>query len=155
MKETYAKLEQKGNLWCTFAELEIVVKDIESLIGFCIDYMPSSIEIIKPQEIIFKNTSMSSFLNDLQAKLHNLDMIVKKLRVEGDILKRNLNAALKNSIMIALAQKKLKKDDLSKITGIAKEEIESFLGNLEKENKIKKEEDIYYLVKDDKFKTSR
>jgi hypothetical protein len=146
MKEDYSEAQEQDNMFSTFVELEIVVKSVPKLIGFCFDYMPSSLEIVKPEQLSIKNTHLSGMLNDLQAKLHNIDMVAKKLKNENDFLKINFRTALKNSILIVLATKKSGTlDEISKLSGIVLKELEQFLEELIKEEKIKKEEDIYSL----------
>ena len=84
---TYAAEEIEG-LWSTFADLEVDFKSMDQLIGFCFDFMPSSIEIIEPMQFSIKCTDMANLLNDLLAKLHRYDMIVKNLNAENIILKK-------------------------------------------------------------------
>ena len=112
LNEKFAEPEKKENLWSTFVELEMVVKGIPNLIGFCFDYMPSSIEILKPEEFTLKNRDISNFMNDLQAKLHNIDMITKKLRVENEFLKRNMKKSFENSITLLLKLKEMDTKDI-------------------------------------------
>ena len=57
-----------------------------------------------------------------------------------------MNTAIKNIILISLATGSLDKERLSKATGIDGKELEIFLDNLIKENKISEEKGIYSLV---------
>src|SRR3989344_3666504 len=138
LNEDYSEIKEQGPLWSKFVELDLVVKGTKKLIGFCFEYMPSSIEVVKPE--------LSNFLNDLQARLHNVDMIVKQLKAENDFLKHNMNAILHNAILICLKVSKLSLEQLSQITGVDKKELEIFVEKLLKENKIKKENDLYCLA---------
>ncbi|MEM3127156.1 MAG: hypothetical protein QW331_03765, partial [Candidatus Woesearchaeota archaeon] len=70
LNQEIAPLEPKEEYFVTFAELEILCKDVPSLVGFCFDYMPSSIEIIEPEKINYDRHQLSSIINDLQARLH-------------------------------------------------------------------------------------
>ena len=63
------------------------------LFGFCFDFMPSSLEIVKPETLKFDATKMNNLLNDLAARLHYYDMIVKQLRVRNMILEKNASKA--------------------------------------------------------------
>src|SRR3989344_2801187 len=69
-----AQKQEKEELWSNFAELEIKTEKIENITSFCFDYMPSVIEILEPEHVTINDVQFSSFLNDLQAKLHNVDM---------------------------------------------------------------------------------
>ena len=153
LKEDFADAKQQEELWSIFVELEMVAKGIPKLIGFCFDYMPSSIEVIKPDELNLNSKETADFLNDLQARLHSMDMILKQQKSENDFLKRNMHNVFKNIILVALAQVKLKKEQISKITGIVEKELEIFLNKLIEEKIIKKEGDLYSLEKDGEPKT--
>ena len=146
LNEDYSEIKEQGKLWSKFVELDLVIKGTKKLISFCFEYMPSSIEVVKPEHLIMPNPELSNFLNDLQARLHNVDMIVKQLKAENDFLKHNMNAILHNAILICLKVSKLSLEQLSQITGVDKKELEIFIEKLLKENKIKKENELYSLA---------
>lgn len=146
LNEKFADSEKKEGLWTTFAELEIVVKGVSNLIGFCFDYMPSSIEMSKPEEFTLKNRDISSFINDLLAKLHNVDMVAKKLRIENEFLKRNMKKSFENSIAILLKLREMDIKEISEFSGIQEKDLLNFLNKLIEEKKIKKEDEMYSLV---------
>ncbi|MDP3766103.1 MAG: hypothetical protein Q8R04_06340 [Nanoarchaeota archaeon] len=146
LNEDYSEIKEQGKLWSKFVELDLVIKGTGKLISFCFEYMPSSIEVVKPDHLIMTNPELSNFLNDLQARLHNVDMIIKQLKAENDFLKYNMNAILHNAILICLKVSKLSMEQLSQITGVDKKELEAFVEKLLKENKIKKENDLYVLA---------
>lgn len=146
LNEDYSDIRDQGKLWSKFVELELVVKGTKKLIGFCFEYMPSSIEILKPEQFVMTNPELSNFLNDLQARLHNVDMVVKNLKTENGFLKHNMNAIIHNAIMICLKVSKLSLEQLSQVTGVNNNELEIFLEKLLRENKIKKENELYTLA---------
>ncbi|MBI2522784.1 hypothetical protein HYW19_00170 [Candidatus Woesearchaeota archaeon] len=147
MNADFSEAAEKNNLWAVFVELDMVVKGIPKLIGFCFDYMPSSIEITKPEEFIAKKSTVENFINDLQARLHSVDMIIKKQKNENTFLKKNLGKAASNLILLSLTSGGMDIERLSRVTGIAEKELETFLGQLVEEDKIKKEDGVYSLVK--------
>ena len=147
MNADFSEAEEKEKLFAVFVELDIVIKGMPKLIGFCFDYMPSSIEITKPEEFAVKKSTIENFINDLQARLHNVDMIVKKQKNENTFLKKNLGKAVSNTILLSLAAGDMGMENLSRATGIAEKELKVFLDELIKEDKIKKEDDMYSLVK--------
>ena len=146
LNEDYSEAKEQGKLWSKFVELDLVIKGTKKLIGFCFEYMPSSIEVLKPEHLIMTSHELSNFLNDLQARLHNVDMAVKQLKAENDFLKQNMNALIHNAIMICLKVSKLPLEQLSQITGVDRKELEIFIEKMLKENKIKKEDDLYSLA---------
>jgi len=146
LSEDYSDMQEQGKLWSKFVEIELVIKGTAKLMEFCFEYMPSSIEVLKPEHLIMTNPEISNFLNDLQARLHNVDMIVKQQKAENNFLKGNMNAIINNIIIICLKVNGLSLEQLSQITGIDQKELEIFVEKLLKENKIKKENDIYSLA---------
>ena len=146
LSEDYSEIKEQGELSSKFVELDLIIKGTYKLIGFCFEYMPSSLEVIKPEHLMLTNPELSNFLNDLQARLHNVDMIVKQLKAENDFLKHNMNAIIHNTIIICLKISKLSIEQISQVTGVEQKELEIFVEKLLKENKIKKENDLYCLV---------
>ena len=146
LNEEYSETKEHDKLWSKFVELDLVIKGTPKLISFCFEYMPSSMEVMKPEHLILTNHELASFLNDLQARLHSVDRIVKELRAENDFVKNNLHAVIHNIILICLKVSKLTLEQLSQVTGIEQKELEAYIEMLVKDNKIKKEEDLYTLV---------
>lgn len=139
------KKQDDSELWMVFAELEINTEKVDDLISFCFDYMPSLIEIIEPEKLSLGALEISNFLNDLQAKLHSVDMIAKQLKTENDILKHNTGSLLKNYITVLLGQQNLTSEQLSKLTGVNKDRLEDYLDNLIDEGRVDLKEGIYVL----------
>ena len=75
-------------MWSTFTEMEINFKEFKDLIAFCFDKMPSSIEIIEPENLQVKGKDFEDFLNDLMSKLHEYDAETKQLRLENLAFKK-------------------------------------------------------------------
>ena len=146
LNEDYSEIKEQGKLWGKFVELDLVIKGTKKLISFCFEYMPSSIEVVKPEHLIMTNPELSNFLNDLQARLHSVDMIVKQMKAENDFLRLNMNAIISNAVLITLKISSLSLEQLSKVTGIHQKELQTFLEKLIKDNKVKKENDVYSLA---------
>jgi hypothetical protein len=138
--------ENKG-VWSSFAELEVVVKGLRDLIAFCIDYMPASIEILKPEKFDFNDGVFTNFMNDILSKLHSVDMVAKQLGTENTFLKANMNKLIKNNLLVLIKFGANNIDKMVIATGIEKEGLKSFLKSLIEENKIKEEsEGVYSLI---------
>lgn len=130
-------------LWITFVELELLAKNIPTLVGFCFDYMPSSIEIIEPKELKLKEIELTNIMNDLQGKLHNLDMGAKQLSNENKFLKKNAYFLATNLIAILLKSGARNLKDLARLSGMSEKDMEEFLEKLIKQGFVKKEGDSY------------
>jgi hypothetical protein len=138
---------EKENLWTVFAELEIMFKDMISLTQFCFDFMPSSIEILAPEQIAFQNRELAIVLNNLQGKLHNLHAASKHLLNENVICKKNIQVILSNFVSILLLKSGKTLEQLSKPTGLPPDKTEILLETMIKQGRIKKEGDLYTLIK--------
>ena len=139
--------EHEGEMWSTFAEIEVLIENIPKLVGFCFDYMPSSVEIMEPEDFKLKGRDMASFINEMQAKLHNLGIVIKRLKNENLFLKKNSSNLLLNYLTILLVNKKRTLEELSKLTTISKEELKPFLDKLIETGKIKEEDGAYTFAK--------
>lgn len=86
-----AKVKKVKELWSTFAELELSFNNVSNLVGFCFDYMPSSIQIIEPKDLNIEQLALSNILNDLLAKLHQYSMFINNINAENVMLKKKLS----------------------------------------------------------------
>ena len=156
LNEEFAELQKQESqdLWATFTELEIKTDKPDYIIDFCFDYMPSVIEIIEPEQITLSETQLSVFFNDLQAKLHQVDMIAKQVKLENDMFKKNLGSLLHNYIKVLLGKSEsLTAQQLSKLTGVEIDQLADFLDKLIDNNIIDLRSGQYYLKeKEDQIK---
>jgi hypothetical protein len=132
-------------MFSMFVELEFWAKSINDITSFCFDYMPSSLEILEPQTLHHKAHDFSGFLNDLQAKLHTLDMIVKKVRQENKILSSNIDNVFRNFMSYVLFGDAKTAEELATIVGIPVHNMEAILQKLESAGHLKKENNKYKL----------
>ncbi|HLD73108.1 MAG TPA: hypothetical protein VJA23_06010 [Candidatus Nanoarchaeia archaeon] len=149
-KEKYAPIQkqEKQELWSNFAELEIKTGKVEHLTSFCFEYMPSMIEVLEPEEISWTEQEFSVFLNDLQSRLHQIDLIAKQVKAENDQLKRNQASLLRNYIVVLLSHNNLTSEQLSQLMGVNKDKLEDYLDLLIDEGKIGLKEKIYFIKKE-------
>ncbi len=145
LKEEYVEAKPQGELFSTFVELELKATNISHLAWFCFDYMPSSIEIVEPSELIYKTTDLTDFLNDLQGKLHKLDLLLKNLSAENKVVKQNGLILTKNSIMLTLKDGSKPLNEISKLIGMPEEHVKKFVNVMVKENRLKETEGKYSL----------
>jgi len=79
---------ENSKIFSGFIEQEILVKTLSDIIGMVLDHMPSSIEILEPENISENTDDLNPLLNDLIASVHNYDMLLKRLKAETVILKK-------------------------------------------------------------------
>jgi len=85
------KPKERKKIWLTLAEIEANFKDIASLTTFCFNYLPTSLEILEPENIRFEGHEFTAFVNDLIAKLNIYDDNLKKLIIQNKLLMKKLN----------------------------------------------------------------
>ena len=141
-KEVHEAKEQKDGIFSAFAEIEMLVKDGMTMLSFCFDYMPSSIEIVAPTRLQFDNIGLGDFLNDMQARLHAVNMGISNYQAKNNNLIKNTTTLMKNFIVFIIKQPKTL-DQIQEITGIKQEQIKNLLSALEKENVIQLKGDMY------------
>ena len=136
--EKFAELKKQDEqeLWATFAEVEIKTDKFENLTKFCFEFMPSLVEVLEPHSITFAGNELSEFLSDLQARLHNIDMLAKQVKMERDHYQQSMGALLKNYIHVLLSKGPLTGDQLSRLTGIKEDRLGDFLDALIDEGKM-------------------
>jgi len=137
----------EGDVFSSFVELELWVNDISVLLGLCFDYMPSSIEILEPQEIRLKANNLSDFLNDLLANLHTLDMRLKTYVQENKVLNQNAIALIHNFVLRLLKEGNKTIQELSSVVGIKEKPLKEIIKLLEEKGLIKQEGKKYKINK--------
>ncbi len=153
LKETkkHGALQQEGTeLFATFIEVDLETTDHQNMIDFCFDYMPSSIEVIKPMDIALTAPELSHFLNDLQAKLHQVDMLAKKMKLERDVMAKNMGGLLKNYLLVLLNNNKLTLEQLTGYTGVEKDKLADYLDRLIDQGKVDLDGEVYSRIKTEK-----
>jgi len=147
IEEKTFNAEKQEEMFGTFAELGILFNNLQKLVEFCFDFMPSSIEILDPEKLSFDSNKFAGLINDLLAKLHQMNLKVVQNNAEKNVLKKNMLNMLKNTVMILLSIKTMKLEQLSKSSGINEKDLKSLLDSMVKENIIDIKEKIYSLKK--------
>jgi hypothetical protein len=143
------KKQEKEALWATFAQVEVQTKSINDMTAFCLEYMPSQIEIFSPSNFKFISSDLSEFFSDLQSKLHSVDMVAKQSKHLADTYKKNISSLLANFIKILLSSEPMDAKKLSKLTGVAQQRLEDFLDGMIDTKEIDLNADVYSLIKKD------
>ncbi len=146
LNEDFAEAREQDSMWSTFVELEFKIKNLSHMVGFCLDYMPSSIDIVSPESLSMNQKNLSDFLNDLQAKLHQIDMVAKQMRSQSEFMQRNMNGLINNMVTLLLRSAPLTAKQLEKFTGVPKQELEKFLDAFIEKKKVEKLDDKYRLI---------
>lgn len=84
---------EQSKFWSTFAEVEISFPGVDQLVLFCFNFMPSSLEILEPAKATFEQREIGNLFNDLLARLHQYDMVLKNLHAETVVLRKKVGSA--------------------------------------------------------------
>ena len=137
---------EEENMWTGFAEAEIITKDIEILTDFCVQYMPSSVEILQPDKPLADAQKTTNFLNDLLVKLHDVSMKIKNANAQNEILNKNARTLLTNMVFYLLQDKnEITINELSKKVGVKEKQLQPFLTKLVANEKLVEKEGKYSL----------
>lgn len=136
----------EDGMFSTFCEIDLLVKNVEMLIGFCYTYMPASIELTEPEHINFKNTDFNVMFNDLLLRLHEVSMELKKTLGKIQFAEDNTGKLVFNLIVLSLKAKPKTLDEIYEDTKINKEDIEKFLEHMIKMGAVLKKGDHYGLA---------
>jgi len=139
--------EKQEEMFSAFTELGVLFKDIQALIGFCFDFMPSSVEILDPEKLSFNSNEFAGLINDLLSKIHQMNLKLVQNNTEKKVLEKNLVNVLKNTVMVLLNIKSMQLKQLSKNSGINEKELKLLLDSMIKEKIIDFKEKIYSLKK--------
>lgn len=85
--------QDSKSLFTTFAEIEVKIENIERYFGIIFAYLPSNIEIIKPEKAVLTNSLLNELGNNLTQALHRYDAITKKALMEREFLLDKLKEA--------------------------------------------------------------
>ncbi len=143
VKEDISPAEKQKTLFSVFAELEIWFKDAQRLIDFCFDSMPSSVDILKPSELSINTKALTDTLNDMQAKLHDTDMVVKTTNAKNKILEKNTKAIIRNFVHFMLWEEPKSLEFLSKKMGLPAQYLKTVLDELVKKEDISEKKGKY------------
>jgi hypothetical protein len=144
LKQKFFDPKEVEGMWTNFMELDIIFKDIGKLIDMVIDYLPSSVEIIEPENLNVNSTDFSGVLNDLSVKMINMSNEYSKAKTEKDIIKRKINTLMSINIIRALKEPKTKKE-LSDELRVEEDDLEPFLADLTKTVRVKLKDGKYHL----------
>lgn len=147
VKAEFEEATEQGKFFAAFTEVDIWFHKPGDLINFCFDSMPSSVDILRPNDLKIGSKEFSDFLNDLQAHIHQLDASVKKIKATNKLLDQNSTAVFRNFIVYLLNQGKEEVDEFAEHMGVAAKDLKPFMSKLAEQGVVEEKEGKYYLVK--------
>jgi len=78
-------VKEVNNLYTAFAELELELDGITTLLMITYIYSPSNIEVVSPETLKLSNDDINEFFNNLLARIHHYGALLKRSNTERDI----------------------------------------------------------------------
>jgi len=145
LKAETAEAEQKDKVFSIFTELEMRFKDLPELLDFCFESMPSSVEIVEPASFNLPVDKLNALLNDMQARLHEADAIIKTERTRKQILDANSLNVFRRFLLYLVEKGHTTASEMSHYAGVHPKELVPFLEKLVEEKKLKKDGEKYSI----------
>lgn len=145
VNEFYEEPKEQGELWSTFAELEINFENVIDVLSFCFDSMPSTVEILEPDKLEIAALDLTNFLNDLQGRLHEADMEIKTLTAQQKVLHTNAMEVFRKHIVHLLSHGGQTSEELAEKVGLSVDDIGPFLKMFEEKKWVKNVNGTYQL----------
>jgi hypothetical protein len=76
----------ENQLYTSFAEIEMDVDKLDTLIRITFKYMPAHVEIVSPEGFNINNFEVTGLLNEITARLHHYDAIAKSALMNNKII---------------------------------------------------------------------
>lgn len=143
--KTFEPSAPQGELFSAFVELVCAFNSVDALIAFCFDSLPSSLEILEPDMLELKAFDFSNSLNDLQARLHDIEMQVKRLRSANELLDRNSLELIRNFICHVIKGRPMSPEQISLIVGVEVGDLRPFLDKMVEENRLSVKDGNYFI----------
>ncbi|MGV8150417.1 MAG: hypothetical protein ACP5NV_01690 [Candidatus Woesearchaeota archaeon] len=135
MNEDYAPAEENDGVWSVILEADVLSTNFEKLNILCFNLSPASIEIIEPETFALTQKDITYWYNDILSKIHEVSASLKNLNGENDLLKVNLNRAIKNCVVLSLNEPRTM-DEISQKVGVDKNNLQPFVDAMIKEKTI-------------------
>lgn len=97
-KELIEKNKYNGEMFSTFAELEIESDHIMSLFSILFKYLPSHIEVISPENFELENIDVNAMTNEMINRIHYYDGIAKSMLMQNTILSKRVEELTKENL---------------------------------------------------------
>ena len=88
------KVDEKNDLYLSFADIEIEADKISTLSAVVFKYMPAHIEIISPMNLQLANSDVNDIMNEIVGRLHQYDEVARVLQIEKAVLETKLKSLL-------------------------------------------------------------
>lgn len=110
----------QGELYSSFAEIDIQTDSMIDLLRISFKFMPSHVEVTYPEGFNLDNIDFNSLINEILARLHHYDAVVKSALMNNQVLASQISELSKQSqnsslpVVVTETEKPVKKKRASK-----------------------------------------
>ncbi|MBI2044442.1 hypothetical protein HYT23_00125 [Candidatus Pacearchaeota archaeon] len=94
LSEPILAKDQK-EIYTSFAELELSLDKIQTLVMIIFKYMPAHIDISYPEKVSMNNHEWNEVVNEIVRRLHAYDEVARVMQMERMVLENKLKEMLK------------------------------------------------------------
>jgi hypothetical protein len=128
----------EDDLFAVFADVNAGVDDITTVGHIANNYNPASIELVEPAEITVERKDFNDLFADTLAKLHINNTQIQELKSFKEDVTRNLNALIRNAIVLSLEQEDKSKEAIAEDVGVDPDELGELLETMIDENRVRR-----------------
>lgn len=139
-------IEHEDGMFSTYAECDMLVKDLETFTWLCINFSPASIEILEPDGLTTEAREITAWLNDLLSKIHEISTNFRSQKAANDHLTVAMNQLIQNAILLSLRSGAKTEKQIETDTGVLAQQLKPFIEHLAKKGKIVPNKGKYELV---------
>lgn len=144
--EPAEKSEGKDEYYSAFAEVDMLIKDLETLTWLAVNYTPASIEVIEPTDFELSALQIQNWVNDVLSNLHAVGLRYKQQTSQLEYLKVNMAQLIHNTILLSVARSPKNEEALAKDTSLTKDALKQHLAKLIEGKRITEKKGVYSLA---------
>ncbi len=110
------EIEGHKEFFTCFSEVEVEVPSFLKLTDLIFDFMPSSIEVVEPNQIEFDTQEATAITNQLTGRLHRYDEIAKIVKLQNEQLVKKVKELEEKLASPKLPSEKVKKSKKKKVS---------------------------------------
>ena len=149
-REKAVELEDEESFFSAFAEVEMLLAELEDLLHLCINLMPASVEILAPDYFEFEARELQNWNNDLLSRLHEIAQTVRTERQKAAYLNKNIHGLLINFVHVLLVSGPKGKEELARMTGVDAQGMDKLLNDMKEQELVREEDGKWVLHKQQK-----
>ena len=150
-REDAIELEgENEGFFSAFAEVELLVPQLEGVTQLAFNYTPASIEIIEPDDFHVEARDLQNWINDILSQLHTVALEIRGERQKSMHFNQAIVQLTQNFVSVLIAGGPKTTEELCRMTGLGEEPLIKVISKLADEKIIIEEEGTWTLSSSEK-----